>query len=217
VACIPGIKKYLMTVLNQILENKIIAIIRGADPADVLKMANALQQGGVKLLEITLNSPNALSVIEELANKLRDKMLIGAGTVLDADSATAAIEAGAKFIISPNVNIETIEATKRNGAVSIPGAYTATEIVNAYSNGGDIIKIFPASSPKYIKELRGPLSHIPMMPTGGINLENILEFQKAGAVVFGIGGALVDTKQKLTDEYLKQVTNNARKFVEVIS
>lgn len=206
-----------MTVLNKILENKIVSIIRGADPSDVLKIAEALQEGGVKLLEVTLNSTNALIVIKELANKLNDKMIIGAGTVLNAADAKAAIDAGAKFIISPNVNIETIEATKRNGAVSIPGAYTATEVVNAYSCGGDIIKIFPASTPKYIKELRGPLNHIPMMPTGGINLENIQEFKKAGAVAFGIGTSLVDTKQKLTDEYLKQITNNARKFVEAVS
>lgn len=206
-----------MTILNQILENKIVAIIRGADPADVLKIAESLHQGGVRLLEITLNSSNALSVIKELNDKINDKLLIGAGTVLNAQDAKAAIDAGAKFIISPNVNNETIEVTKRNGIISIPGAYTATEIVNAYTNGGDIIKIFPASNPNYIKELRGPLSHISMMPTGGINPDNILEFQKAGAVAFGIGSALVDTKQKLTDEYLKQVTNNARKFVQAIS
>ena len=206
-----------MIVLNQILHHKIIAIIRGADPGDVLRIAEALQKGGVKLLEVTLNSNNALIVIKELTDKLNDKMLVGAGTVLNAADAKVAIEAGAKFIISPNVNIETIEATKRSGAVSIPGAYTATEIVNAYSNGGDIIKIFPASTPKYIKELRGPLSHIPMMPTGGINLENISEFTKTGAVAYGIGTSLVDTKQKPGKEYLKQITENARKFVEAVS
>ena len=144
-------------------------------------------------------------------------MLIGAGTVLNADAAKSSIEAGAKFIISPNVNIETIEITKQHGAVSIPGAYTPTEIVTAYSNGGDIIKIFPASNADYIKALRGPLSHIPMMPTGGINIENIKEFQKTGAVAFGIGTALVDTKHKITGEYLEIVTENARKFVQAIS
>jgi 2-dehydro-3-deoxyphosphogluconate aldolase/(4S)-4-hydroxy-2-oxoglutarate aldolase len=206
-----------MTVLSQILENKIVAIIRGADPADVLKIAEALQQGGVNILEITLNSPGALTVITELAFKLNNKMIIGAGTVLDADTAKAAIEAGAKFIISPNVNIETIQITKQYGAVSIPGAYTPTEIVNAYTNGGDIIKIFPASNADYIKALRGPLPHIPMMPTGGINPGNISEFQKAGALAFGIGSALVDTKKKITEAYLKQVTENAREFILAVS
>jgi 2-dehydro-3-deoxyphosphogluconate aldolase/(4S)-4-hydroxy-2-oxoglutarate aldolase len=206
-----------MIALSQILENKIVAIIRGANPADVLKIAVALQQGGVKVLEITLNSPNALSVIEELTNQMGKQILIGAGTVLDAKTAKAVIEAGAKFIVSPNINIETIKMTKRYGAVSIPGAYSATEIVNAYSNGGDIIKVFPAPNPEYIKALRGPLSDIPMMPTGGINLENISEFQKAGAVAFGIGTSLVDTKKEVTEEYLKQITENARKFVQAVS
>jgi 2-dehydro-3-deoxyphosphogluconate aldolase/(4S)-4-hydroxy-2-oxoglutarate aldolase len=206
-----------MTSLSQILENKIVAIVRGANPRDVLKIATALRQGGIKILEITFNSQNALAVIKELVNEIGDQVLIGAGTILNPETAKAAIESGAKFIISPNANIETIKITKRFAAVSIPGAYTATEIVNAYDNGGDIIKVFPASNAEYIETLRGPLSHIPMMPTGGINLENISAFQKAGAVAFGIGTSLVDTKKEITEEYLKQITDNARKFVQAIS
>ncbi|TMI80669.1 MAG: bifunctional 4-hydroxy-2-oxoglutarate aldolase/2-dehydro-3-deoxy-phosphogluconate aldolase [Bacteroidetes bacterium] len=206
-----------MNVLSRILKHKIVAIIRGADPADVLQIALALKQGGVDILEVTLNSSNALPVIGQLVKKFDDEMLIGAGTVLDSKTAKAVIELGAKFIVSPNVDVDTIHATKANGAVSIPGAFTATEIVNAYSNGGDIIKIFPASSAEYIKVLRGPLSHVPMMPTGGITLENISEFKKAGAAAFGIGTSLIDTKKKITEEYLKQVTENANKFVEAIS
>jgi 2-dehydro-3-deoxyphosphogluconate aldolase/(4S)-4-hydroxy-2-oxoglutarate aldolase len=206
-----------MNSLSQILENKIVAIIRGAKPEDVMKIAIALQQGGVKTLEITFNSQNALEVIKELANKIGDKIFIGAGTVLNAETAKTAIAAGAKFIVSPNANIETIEMTKRYKAVSIPGAYTATEIVNAYNYGGDIIKVFPASNAEYIKVLRGPLSYIPMMPTGGINLENISEFKKAGAVAFGIGTSLVDTKREITQEYLNQITENARKFVKAVT
>jgi 2-dehydro-3-deoxyphosphogluconate aldolase / (4S)-4-hydroxy-2-oxoglutarate aldolase len=205
-----------MTTLSQILKNKIVAIIRGADPADVLKIANALQQAGVNVLEITLNSPDALSVIEQLANKIGDKVLIGAGTVLDAAAAKTAIDVGAKFIISPTLNIETIKMTKHHGAISIPGAFTPTEILAAYTNGGDIIKVFPASGPGYIKDIRGPLSHIPLMPTGGINLENIVAFRNAGAVALGVGSALIDTKQKVTDKYLEQVTENARRFVQAV-
>jgi 2-dehydro-3-deoxyphosphogluconate aldolase / (4S)-4-hydroxy-2-oxoglutarate aldolase len=206
-----------MHILSRILANKIVAIIRGADPGHVLQIADALKQGGVDILEVTLNSANALFVIGELVKKFGNEMLIGAGTVLDSKAAKAAIDIGAKFIVAPNVDIQTIQATKTNGAVSIPGAFTATEIVNAYSNGGDIIKIFPASSAEYIKVLRGPLDHIPLMPTGGITLENISEFKKAGAVAFGIGASLVDTKKKITTEYLKQVTENAIKFVDAIS
>jgi len=175
-----------------------------------------LQSGGVNILEITLNSPNALQVIKELTGTMKN-MLIGAGTVLSAADAEASVEAGAKFIISPNINVETIVTTKRLGIVSIPGAYTATEIVNAYSNGGDVIKIFPATNAEYVKVLRGPLSHIPMMPTGGITPGNISEFKKAGAVAFGIGTSLVDAKHKITGEYLDRITENARKFVQAIS
>jgi 2-dehydro-3-deoxyphosphogluconate aldolase/(4S)-4-hydroxy-2-oxoglutarate aldolase len=206
-----------MTLLSEILRHKIVSIIRGAKPVDVLKIATALEQGGVKVLEVTLNSPGALSVIKELSNQLGGKMVIGAGTVLDAETAKSAMDAGAKFIVSPNLHVQTIETTKKYGAVSIPGAFTATEVLNAYASGGDIIKIFPASNADYIKALRGPLSHVPMMPTGGINLENIAEFKKAGAAAFGIGTSLVDTKKQVTEEYLKQVMENARKFVQAVS
>src|SRR4030095_4326722 len=203
--------------LLQILNNKIIAIIRGASPDDVSKIAIALQQGGVTILEVTLNSQSAFSVINELSNKLSNGMLMGAGTFLEAEAAKAAIDAGAKFIVSPNINVQTIDMTKKYRAVSIPGAYTATEVVNAHSSGGDIIKIFPATSAGYIRVLQGPLSHIPMMPTGGITLQNIREFKNAGAAAFGIGTSLVDTKNEITEQYLKQITENARKFVQIVS
>ena len=205
-----------MSILDQILRSKIVAIIRGADPADVLRIADALQLGGVNILEVTLNSPDALQVINALTVKMKN-MLVGAGTVLSANDAQASIDAGAKFIISPNVNVETIVATKNLGIVSIPGAYTATEVVTAHASGGDIIKIFPATNAEYIKVLRGPLSHIPMMPTGGITPENISEFKKAGAVAFGIGTSLVDAKHKITREYLNRITENARKFMQAIA
>jgi 2-dehydro-3-deoxyphosphogluconate aldolase/(4S)-4-hydroxy-2-oxoglutarate aldolase len=206
-----------MTTLAKILESKIVAIIRGANPADVVKIATALQEGGVRALEITMNSSKALSVIEEVAARMGEQVLVGAGTVLDAQTAVAAIDAGAKFIISPTLDIETIKATRRYGAVSIPGAYTPTEVLTAYSNGGDIIKVFPASSPNYIKDIKAPLSQIPLMPTGGVNLDNISEFQKAGGVAFGIASALVDTKRAVTDEYLEELTEKAMRFVQAVN
>jgi len=206
-----------MNILSQILEHKIVAIIRGANPGDVLKIAEALHSGGVNLLEVTLNSDNALEVIKQLSDVMKGKMLIGAGTVLDADATKASIDAGAQFIISPSFNIDVIKTTKQLGAISIPGAFTPTEIVNAYNSGGDIIKVFPASSNvNYIKEVRAPLSHIRLMPTGGVTLENIGEFQKAGAVAFGIGTALVNTKEKVTDAYLSNLTESAVKFVQAV-
>lgn len=207
-----------MTTLSQILKTKIVAIIRGANPKDVLQIANALSKGGVKALEITINSPKALSVIEQVADQIGDDVLVGAGTVLDAETARAAISAGAKFIISPIVDAKTIRMTKRYGIVSIPGAYTPTEIVTAYANGGDIIKVFPASSGvQYIKDIRAPLAHIPLMPTGGVNLENIKDFQKAGAVAFGVASALVDTKHEISEEYLDQLTDKARQYIQAVS
>lgn len=207
-----------MSTLSQILETKIVAIIRGANPKDVLQIVNALYKGGIKVLEITLNSPKALPVIEEVSEQMQQQVLVGAGTVLDAETARAAIAAGAKFIISPTLDRETIKMTKRYGIVSIPGAYTPTEIVTAYATGGDIIKVFPASSGiQYIKDIRGPLAHIPLMPTGGINLKNINDYHKAGAVAFGIGSALVDTKNEITEDYLQQLTDKARMYVQSVA
>ena len=204
-----------MTVISQILQHKIVAIIRGANPADVLKITRALYDGGIRLVEVTYNSPNALGLVKELSDVMGDKMLIGMGTILDAESAKKAINEGAKFIISPNCDIETIQITKQMGAISIPGAYTATEILTAYSNGGDIIKVFPASGVDYIKNIRGPLEHIPLMPTGGVTLNNVSDYFKAGAVAVGIGSDLVNTKQEINDQYLDQLTEKAKAFVQI--
>ncbi|WEG14882.1 bifunctional 4-hydroxy-2-oxoglutarate aldolase/2-dehydro-3-deoxy-phosphogluconate aldolase [Pullulanibacillus sp. KACC 23026] len=206
-----------METLQGILTHKIVAIIRQAAPKDVLKIANALYDGGIRVLEITMNSPGALKAIEELTDTLGDKLLVGAGTVLDPETARAALSAGATFILSPTVNIETIKVTKRYGAVSIPGAFTPTEILTAYENGADIIKVFPASiGPGYIKDIRGPLPHIPLLPTGGVNLDTIKEFSKAGAVGFGIGSSLVNTKNEITELYLKELTEKAKQFVSAV-
>ena len=198
-------------------KHKIVAIIRGARPGDVIDIVQALRAGGIYAVEITLNSDNALQVIKEVASAVQNQMLVGAGTVLNASSALAAIDAGAQFIISPSLDIETISVTKKKGVISIPGAYTATEIVKAHEAGADIVKVFPASSPQYIKDIRGPLSHIPMMPTGGVNISNIRAFQEAGAVAFGVGSALVDSKQPVTKDYLEQLAKKAAEFVYAIT
>ena|SRR6187431_1379878 len=204
--------------LDHILKNRIVAIVRGIHPTDVIKIAYALLEGGVNTMEVTLNSSDALSAISELNKEMKNKMLIGAGTVLNATMANEAIDVGACFIISPIVDEGTINATKKRGAVSIPGAYTPTEIYKAFSMGGEIIKVFPASSNvNYIKEVRAPLPQIPLMPTGGVSLQNIQEFRKAGAVAFGIGGSLVDAKQKVTSEYLQKITDTAKKFVQLVN
>jgi 2-dehydro-3-deoxyphosphogluconate aldolase/(4S)-4-hydroxy-2-oxoglutarate aldolase len=206
-----------MTVAELLNQHKIVAIIRGARPDDVIDIVHALHAGGIHAVEITLNSDNALQVIKNVASIFKDKMLIGAGTVLNAKQALEAIDAGAQFIISPSLDTETISVTTKQGIVSIPGAYTATEILKAYEAGADIVKVFPAQSPQYIKDIRGPLSHIPLMPTGGVNVSNIAAFQQAGAVAFGIGSALVDSKESVTKNYLDELTKRAAAFVHAIS
>jgi 2-dehydro-3-deoxyphosphogluconate aldolase / (4S)-4-hydroxy-2-oxoglutarate aldolase len=206
-----------MSILSQILTHKIIAIIRGANPADVLKIAEALHAGGIRILEITMNSADPLGVIKELKDKMGDRMIIGAGTVLDAESARKAVEAGASFLLSPIVDIEVIHAAKNLGVINIPGAYTATEIYQAYKNGADIVKVFPATSPSYLKDIAGPLPQVPLLPTGGVTLENIRDFKNAGAVGFGIGSSLVNTKEEITEKYLLQLTAKAQKFVQAVN
>ncbi len=206
-----------MSTLSQILEHKIIAIIRGANPADVLKIAEALYEGGIRILEITMNSAQPLTVIKELNDRFGDRMIIGAGTVLDVESAKKAVAAGASFILSPIVDADVIKIAKSLGVVNIPGAYTATEIYYAYKNGADIVKVFPATSPSYLKDIAGPLPQIPLLPTGGVTLENIKEFKKAGAVGFGIGSALVNTKEEVTSEYLTKLTAKGQEFVKAVN
>jgi 2-dehydro-3-deoxyphosphogluconate aldolase / (4S)-4-hydroxy-2-oxoglutarate aldolase len=207
-----------MNTYARIVESKIVAIIRGAHPSDVIQIIRALRDGGVHVVEITMNSPRALSVLEAATNTFGDQVLIGAGTVLDAETARAAILAGAKFILSPTTDEETIKMTKRYGAISIPGALTPTEILRAYESGGDIIKVFPATlGPRYIKDLRGPLPQIPLLPTGGIDLDNITQFIEAGAVGCGIGSSLVKPRQKINEESLKAITSKAKQFVSAVN
>ena len=206
-----------MSVLSQILAHKIIAIIRGANPGDVLKIAEALYAGGIRILEITMNSADPLGVIKEVKDQMGDRMIIGAGTVLDAESARKAVEAGASFLLSPIVDIEVILTAKSLGVINIPGAYTATEIYHAYKNGADIVKVFPATSPSYLKDIAGPLPQIPLLPTGGVTLDNIRDFKNAGAVGFGIGSSLVNTKEEITEEYLLQLTAKAQQFVQAVN
>ena len=207
-----------MNSLKHLLGFKIISIIRGVQPHNVLAITEALYEGGIRSVEITLNSPSALRVIENLSFKMGDKMLIGAGTVLGGEEAVDAVNAGARFIISPIVNKEVIDVAKQRGVVSIPGAFTATEIHQAVVYGADIIKIFPASvGPQYIRDLRGPFPHIPLMPTGGVDLDNIAAFSRAGAAAFGVGSALVKANKDLDNDYITSLTAKAKQFVTAIS
>jgi len=203
-----------MTTLQQIQTHRVVAILRGCDPVHILPIVEALYAGGIRLLEITLNSRDALNAIKDTHKEWGNKLLVGAGTVLTPDEAESAIAAGAKFILSPSLDLPTIQKTTELGALSIPGAFTATEIVTAWRNGAGMVKVFPASvGPSYFRDLRGPLPHIPLMPTGGVNLENIRQFQKAGAAAFGIGSALVSPTDQLTPSYLQQLTTSAAAYM----
>lgn len=205
-----------MTSLSQIFEHKIVAILRGMPPAEITNIANALYDGGIRLLEITLNSEDALPAIEQLNHEFKNKMLIGAGTVIDKKDAKNAIAAGAAFLISPSLDMQVIKAAKDAGILSIPGAFTPTEIVAAHKNGADIIKIFPCLNADYVKNILAPLNFIKVMPTGGIDASNIQTFAKTGAVAFGIGSALVSSKATVNKAYLETITAKAKQLVAAL-
>lgn len=206
-----------MTTLEKIFHHQIVCILRGGDTNKVLKIVEALHEGGIRAVEVTMNSPAPLASIQNLSKIFEDDMVIGAGTVLNTAMAKDAINAGAKFIISATTNADTINFTKAQNVVSIPGAYTATEILNAFQLGGDIIKVFPArGSADYIKDLHAPLPHIPLMPTGGITVENIAAFKKAGAVAFGIGSSLADMKKDFNEASLREITIAAQGFINAL-
>ncbi|QNL50921.1 bifunctional 4-hydroxy-2-oxoglutarate aldolase/2-dehydro-3-deoxy-phosphogluconate aldolase [Olivibacter sp. SDN3] len=207
-----------MTALEHLLTHRLICIIRGNFSEEaVLAIAKTLYQAGIRTLEITLNSPGALSFIEKLSDTYENRLLIGAGTVLSKKSVQEAVHAGAQFMLSPNVDVGVIETTKQLGKASIPGGFTATEIQFAHHVGGDIIKVFPARlGATYIADIQAPLPHIPLLPTGGVHLQNIADFHRAGAVGFGIGSSLVPSDFSTTDSNLHELELKARQYTDLL-
>ncbi|MDF2925946.1 MAG: 2-dehydro-3-deoxyphosphogluconate aldolase [Paenibacillaceae bacterium] len=209
-----------MKVLDRIQEHFIVAIIRGAGADDVLPAVSALYEGGIRVLELTVTTPGVLTLIEQVRSAMPEDLVVGAGTVLDPETARAAIMAGAQFILSPTIRPETIAITKRYGIVSIPGAMTPSEILTAYELGADIVKVFPAGSlgPKYIKDVNAPLPQIPLMPTGGVGLDNIGAYVRAGAVAAGLGNSLYAPPLQggATDSYFAELKERAVRFVEEV-
>ena len=182
--------------LESILAAKVVAVIRMKDAARLGEVAAALRKGGVTAIEITMTVPGAVDIIRELARTKPQGTLVGAGTILDAGTATEVIAAGADFVVSPIADRDTIQACREAGVLVAPGAFTPTEIVAAWRAGADIVKVFPATSlgPQFFRDLRGPLPFVRLMPTGGVTLENARLFLAAGACAVGIGTALVDAK-----------------------
>jgi 2-dehydro-3-deoxyphosphogluconate aldolase/(4S)-4-hydroxy-2-oxoglutarate aldolase len=182
--------------LGAILDSKVIAVIRMSDPDKLQRVVEAIKAGGVRAIEITMTVPDALGVIRMMAMAKSAGVLVGAGTVLDAVTAAAAIHAGADFVVSPITNPAMIRVCRKYDTLVAPGALTPTEVVAAWECGADIVKIFPATSvgPKYFQDLKGPLPQVRLMPTGGVSLENARDFIAAGACCVGIGTALLDKK-----------------------
>jgi len=201
--------------LELILATKVIAVIRMSDTAKLFQVMEAIKRGGIKALEITMTTPRALDVIGEMSEKKPAGVLIGAGTVLDAETAAAAIQAGADFIVSPIVNFDVIQVCRSKDIFVAPGALTPTEILAAWGRGADIVKVFPATSvgPKYFKDLKGPFPQIRLMPTGGVSIENALDFIKNGACAVAIGTALLDKKLIEKNDW-EALTKNAAALVE---
>jgi 2-dehydro-3-deoxyphosphogluconate aldolase/(4S)-4-hydroxy-2-oxoglutarate aldolase len=203
--------------LSRVLDRKIVAIIRNESPDQLVDVAEALLAGGVEVMEVTFTVPRATTVLEKVAARLGSRVLLGAGTVLDTETARIAILSGAEFIVSPAVNVEVIQLCRRYGKPVMPGALTPTEVVTAWQAGADIVKVFPSdiTGPKYLKLLHGPLPQIRLMPTGGVTLETAVDYLKAGACALGVGSALVDPKLVAAGD-LKKIESLARQYVELV-
>jgi 2-dehydro-3-deoxyphosphogluconate aldolase/(4S)-4-hydroxy-2-oxoglutarate aldolase len=209
--------------LQFVLENKIVAIIRGLGSDKTIKLAEALFDGGIRLIEVTFDQKDPSSwtttgeAIKDLAREFGRNLLPGAGTVMSVEQLCIACDAGAKYIISPNCDREVILATKRAGLLSFPGAFTPSEIATASNWGADVVKVFPANllGPSYIKAIRAPISHIPLMAVGGVNERNAAEFIKAGCVGVGVGGNLVD-KKLITSGDWDGITAKAKEYVKEV-
>ncbi len=203
--------------IQYIIDCGVIAVVRLDSGEALVRSAQALREGGVKVIEFTMTTPNALDMLKEAKKTMPSDVLLGAGTVLDPETARAAILAGAEFTVSPSLNLDVIKMCHRYSKVCIPGCLTPTEILTAWEAGGDIIKVFPATlgGPQYFKDLAGPFPQIRMLPTGGVSLQNAGDFIKAGAVAVAAGSNLVDRKAVKEGKF-EVITETARKYIEAI-
>ncbi len=196
----------------------VIAVLRTDSPSQLVSVAKALAEGGVRSVEVTMTTPGALDVVKEAVGELKGKAIVGVGSVLDTQTARAAILAGAEFVVSPILDPDMILLVNRYGKVAIPGAFTPTEILEAWEAGADAVKIFPASvgGPAYLKAIKGPLPQVKLVPTGGVSLETVAAFIQAGAEMVAAGGKLVPAKEIVAGDF-DTIRNRARKFVEAVA
>ena len=204
-------------VLKSLRETGLVPVLRAESVEKALALAEAIAAGGVNVLEVTMTVPGAIQVMRKLAEQ-RPDILVGAGTVLDAETARMCILEGAQFVVSPALNLQTIEMCHRYSIAVLPGALTPTEVVTAWQAGADVVKVFPASAlggAKYLTALKGPLPHIDLIPTGGVSLATAADFLAAGAFALGVGSDLVDTKAMAAGKP-EVVTESARKYLAIV-
>ena len=205
-------------VIKKIREIGIIPVVRATTADEAMRAIDAIREGGVSVLEITMTVPNAFSVIEQVTTRFGHDALVGAGTVLDAETANSCISSGAQFIVSPALNVDTIAHCREHGVAVMPGALTPTEVVQAWNAGADFVKVFPAGAvggASYLKSLKAPLPQIELVPTGGVSLKTAADFIKAGAAALGVGADLVDIKA-IREGNSSLITERAKQFVEIV-
>lgn len=205
-------------VRERIVEVGVVPVVRASSEREARTAADAVCEGGIPIVEITMTVPGAVEVIRELAKTRSADVLVGAGTVLNAEAARRCLDAGARFLVSPGLNLEVIQLALAEGKLMMAGALTPTEVITAWEAGADFVKVFPCGQvggAKYIKALRGPLPQVPLVPTGGVNLHTAAEFLEAGAAALGVGGELVDADALRTGKPAI-IVENARKFLAIV-
>jgi 2-dehydro-3-deoxyphosphogluconate aldolase / (4S)-4-hydroxy-2-oxoglutarate aldolase len=204
-------------VLGRIAEVGIVPVVRAQSAAEALQVVDAIREGGVPVLEITMTVPGAVAVMEEVAGRFPD-VLVGAGTVLDPETARVCILAGARFVVSPALNLATIEVCRRYSVAVMPGALTPTEVLTAWTAGADVVKVFPCGAlggASYLKSLKAPLPQVEMIPTGGVSVKTAADFIQAGSMALGVGADLVDTKA-IREGNARVVVEKAREYVRIV-
>lgn len=203
--------------LQRILECGIVAVVRVPESEPLVEVARALAEGGVTIIEITMSVPGALDVLRQVRRVLGEQVLLGAGTVLDAETARTVLLAGAEYVVSPTLNLEVIRVCRRYGKLVMPGALTPTEILTAWEAGADIVKVFPADvvGPAFFKAMRGPLPQIRLMPTGGVDLAMAAEFLRAGASCLGVGSQLVEPRA-VAERRFDRIRELARQYSAIV-
>jgi 2-dehydro-3-deoxyphosphogluconate aldolase/(4S)-4-hydroxy-2-oxoglutarate aldolase len=203
--------------LRRVLDCGIVAVVRSPDSQQLVEVCRALADGGVTVVEITTTVPDALQVLARVRQALGDRVLLGAGTILDAETARAALLSGAEYLVAPNLNLEVIRLCRRYSKLVMPGAFTPTEILTAWEAGADIVKVFPADvlGPAFIKAVRAPLPQVRLMPTGGVDLTTAADFLKAGACCLGVGGQLVEP-QTVAERNFDRIRELARQYVAIV-